>query len=275
MPSSGSCLTSSLSGDHLQAELRAAREAATAAGEIIARYAGREREAWEKEDESPVTIADLEADAVIERTLHAAFPDDAILSEETADSPARMAADRLWIVDPLDGTKEFVAGIPEFAVSIALTRGGTPIVGVVYQPLTRECFWATEGGGAHLGEQRTRVSRVTELEQSTMLSSRTEMKFGQIDEYKDWFADVRPIGSVAFKLALVAAGRGDLWISAAPKNEWDVCAGDLLVREAGGVFVTLDNGERRYNQSETLLLPEMAAGPQLLVEEFIRRRQGT
>jgi myo-inositol-1(or 4)-monophosphatase len=264
-----------LSGNRLQAELRAAREAAIAAGEIIARYAGRERETWQKEDESPVTIADLEANAAIERTIHAAFPDDAILSEETADSPGRMAADRLWIIDPLDGTKEFVAGIPEFAVSIALTRGGTPIVGVVYQPLTRECFWAVEGDGAHLGEQRTRVSSVTALEQSTMLSSRTEMKRGQIDGYKDWFADVRPIGSVAFKLALVSAGRGDLWISAAPKNEWDVCAGHLLVREAGGIFVTLDDGERSYNRRDTLLHPEMAAGPQELVEGFIRRRRAT
>ena len=76
-----------------------------------------------------------------------------------------------------------------------------------------------------------------------------------------------------YKLALVSAARGDLWISAAPKNEWDVCAGHLLVREAGGVFVTLDDGERRYNQSDTLLLPEMAAGPAALVEGFIERRQ--
>jgi myo-inositol-1(or 4)-monophosphatase len=108
-----------------------------------------------------------------------------------------------------------------------------------------------------------------------MLSSRTEMKRGQIDGYKDWFADVRPIGSVAFKLALVSAGRGDLWISAAPKNEWDVCAGHLLVREAGGIFVTLDDGERSYNRRDTLLHPEMAAGPQELVEGFIRRRRAT
>jgi myo-inositol-1(or 4)-monophosphatase len=106
-----------------------------------------------------------------------------------------------------------------------------------------------------------------------MLSSRTEMKRGQIDAYKDWFAEVQPIGSVAFKLALVSAARGDLWISAAPKNEWDVCAGHLLVREAGGIFVTLDDGERRYNQSDTLLLPEMAAGPRELVEGFIQRRR--
>ena len=82
---------------------------------------------------------------------------------------------------------------------------------------------------------------------------------------------VRPIGSVALKLALIAAGRGDLWISAAPKNEWDVCAGDLLVREAGGTFVTLAQGERIYNQADTLLQPLMAAGPNQLVAAFRER----
>ena len=143
---------------------------------------------------------------------------------------------------------------------------------MVYQPQTRECFWGAAGRGAWLGDRRLRISRAARLEDAVMLSSRTEMSRGQVDCYRDWFCEVRPVGSVALKLAYAAAARGDLWISMAPKSEWDVCAGDLLVREAGGVLVTLDAGERRYNQRDVLLQPVMAAGPAALVDELRRRR---
>jgi myo-inositol-1(or 4)-monophosphatase len=96
------------------------------------------------------------------------------------------------------------------------------------------------------------------------------MKRGQIESFRALFARVEPVGSVALKLALIAAGRADLWISVAPKHEWDVCAGDLLVREAGGTFRELARGERRYNQADLLLRPPLAAGPAGLVEEFGR-----
>jgi myo-inositol-1(or 4)-monophosphatase len=229
----------------LQRELEVARDAALAAGEVIARHAEGNRESWEKAEDNPVTKADLEANGAILEILGAGFPDDAIL---------------------LDGTKEFIARIPEFAVSVALAVRGEPVVGVVYQPLDRECFWAARGSGGHRNGERLRVSSARALEQCVLLSSRTEMSRGQVDPYKEWFQEVRPVGSVALKLAWIAAGRGDLWISAAPKNEWDVCAGDLLVREAGGVFLTLEEGPRRYNQADTLLRPLMAAGPPHLVQ---------
>jgi myo-inositol-1(or 4)-monophosphatase len=254
--------------------VEAAREAAQRAGAVIARYAGRgAQEHWEKAEDSPVTQADLEADAEICRTLRSAFPDDTILSEETVGECAREDAERLWIIDPLDGTKEFIEGVPQFAVSVALAIGGEPVVGCVYQPLTRECFWAERGGGAHLGAERLAVSEADGLSRCVLLSSRTEMKRGQLESCRDLFHTIEPIGSAAFKLALVACARGDLWLSMAPKNEWDVCAGDLLVREAGGVFVTLEAGPRTYNQPELLLQPPMLAGPARLVDEF-RERSG-
>ncbi len=252
-------------------EIATAQEAARAAGDVIVRCAGGSRERWQKGEDSPVTHADLEANEAIVSRLRAAFPDDAILSEETADSPERSGCERIWIVDPLDGTKEFIEGIPEYAVSIALAVGGDPAVGVVYQPQTRACFWAAQGCGAWLCDQRLRVSDADELAKSVMLSSRTEMSRGQLDEFRDCFAEIRPIGSVALKLAFTAAGRGDLWLSMAPKSEWDVCAGHLLVREAGGVFLTFDDGERRYNQRDVLLQPLMAAGPAVLVEALRAR----
>jgi myo-inositol-1(or 4)-monophosphatase len=247
-------------------EVDAARRAAAAAAGLIARHAAGTRESWDKAEDSPVTQADLAAHGAIERELGSAFPDDFVLSEESASHDARRGLERLWIVDPLDGTKEFIAGIPEYAVSIALVIGAEPVVGVVHVPMTGECFWGARGRGAFVGDRRLRLSRATKLSESVLLSSRTEQSRGQVDAWKDVVKEVRPIGSVALKLALVAAGRGDVWLSMAPKNEWDVCAGHLLVREAGGTFQTRALGEPRYNQAELLLQPPMAAGPPALVE---------
>ncbi len=252
-------------------EADVAREAALAAGQVIARHASAQRRAaTEKSDDSPVTAADLEANAAIGEVLRKAFPRDALLSEETIDCSARLGASRVWIIDPLDGTKEFVEGVPQFAVSVALVVRGRPAAACIYQPTTRECFHGRLGGGAWLGDQRLAVSQKSNLAESLLLSSRTEMKRGEIEAFRSLFARVEPVGSVAFKLALVAAGRADLWISVAAKREWDVCAGDLLVREAGGTFSELARGERSYNQSDLLLRPPLAAGPARLVEEFRR-----
>jgi myo-inositol-1(or 4)-monophosphatase len=255
----------------LEREAAAARAAAAAAAEAIARFAGAPRESYEKAADSPVTQADLAANRAIESVLHDAFPEDPILSEETRDSPRRLHAERVWIVDPLDGTKEWIEGIPEFAVSIALVVRGEPAVGVVLQPTTRECFFGAAGEGAWLGERRLRVSGATRLEECRALASRTEMSRGQLERQLGWFREVVPVGSVALKLALVAASRADFWLSAAPKSEWDVCAGDLLLREAGGVFATLDRGTRVYNRPDVLLSPPMAAGPAVLVSAWAER----
>lgn len=252
-------------------ELATAREAAMRAGEVIARHAAGARENWEKSEDNPVTIADLEANDMILSVVERHFPGDAILSEETADSDARLGESRLWVIDPLDGTKEFIEGVPQYAVSVGLVEDGVPVAGAIYQPLTRECFWASQGGGAFCDDAPLRVSGQKALESSVMLSSRTEMKRGQVDGFKDWFTKIDPVGGAAFKLALVASGRGDLWVSMAPKSEWDVCAGDLLVREAGGTFVTLERGVRAYNQRDILLQPVMLAGPFELVDAFRAR----
>ncbi len=253
-------------------ELDVAREAAERAAEIISSFCddGAVRH-WDKSADNPVTQADLDANAVIEACLRGAFPDDQILSEETVDRCQREGTERLWIVDPLDGTKELIAGIPEFAVSIGLTVAGEPVVGCVHQPLTRECCWASRGAGAYLDGTRISVSSVDRLSAATLLSSRTETKRGQVEPYAQLFAQVVPTGSAAVKLVRLASGRGDLWLSTAPKNEWDVCAGDLILREAGGTLVSLGKGERRYNQEKLLLEPPLVAGPPKLVQEFEKR----
>jgi myo-inositol-1(or 4)-monophosphatase len=254
-------------------ELDAALHAAREAGEILRRHYEAGTRSWEKGENDPVTLADLEADAAIRARLASAFPDDAILSEETEDDAARLACSRVWIVDPMDGTREFTRRIPEFAVSIALACDGEPVVGVVLNPIARVSAYATRGGGTFRDGERVRVSGGARLRDAVAVVSRSETARGELARYEGWFADLRPMGSIAWKLLCVASGDGDFHFSVAPKNEWDVCAGDLLVREAGGVYADFATGPRRYNQAATGIAPGAGAGNPQLFSRFVARER--
>jgi len=251
-------------------ELSVALEAAREAGAILRRHYEEGTESWEKSADNPVTLADLEADKAIATRLAAAFPGDAILSEETIREDSRLEKSRVWIVDPMDGTKEFTKRIPEFAVSIALTEDGEPVVGVIYNPAADIVVSATRGGGTFRDGERVSVSSCEQLSDSVVIASRTEISRDQFAPYEGWFKELRPVGSIAWKLACTACGDGDLNISVAPKNEWDVCAGDLLVREAGGIYVDFEGETRTYNQPKTLIDRGMAAGPKALLDQFFQ-----
>jgi myo-inositol-1(or 4)-monophosphatase len=256
-----------------ESELEVALAAAREAAGIVRRHYEVGTRAWEKGEDDPVTAADLEADAAIRERLSEAFPDDAILSEEKTGDDSRLASRRVWIVDPMDGTKEFTRRIPEFAVSIALTEDGEPVVGVIRNPVAGITVWATRGGGAFRDGEAIRVSTCSRLEEAVVIASRTEISRNQFASYEGWLGELRPVGSIAWKLACIACGDGDLNISFAPKNEWDVCAGDLLVREAGGVYTDFDGATRRYNRAETLVTAGMGAGSAPLLEQFIARER--
>ncbi len=259
-----------------QRELDVARELGREAGAILLRHYTDGTEQWEKSKGNPVTLADLESDKHIREGLGAAFPDDAILSEETVDDATRVDKSRVWIVDPMDGTKEFTEGIPEFGVSIALVEDGEPVVGVVENPAARTAVWASRGDGAFRDGERVRVSSVTDLGDCVVIASRSEIRRGEFDRFEGWFQEIRPVGSIAWKLACVASGDGDFNLSVAPKNEWDVCAGDVLVREAGGAYLDFARGRRRYNQPKTLIEAGMVAGSDALIDAFLsRERAGT
>jgi len=166
------------------------------------------------------------------------------LSEETADSPERLTARELWIVDPLDGTKEFVQGLPEYTVAIALVREGTPVLAVVHNPATGETWSAVQGHGAFGADGR----RLAVVAGRGLLASRTEIRLGEFEPFvADW--SVAPLGSIQYKLARIADGSAALTFSRGPKHEWDVCAGALLVTEAGGVISDLFGAPLVYNQS--------------------------
>jgi myo-inositol-1(or 4)-monophosphatase len=254
-------------------ELQVALAAARTAGDVIRRHCDEGTRAWEKAEDDPVTLADLEADAAILAQLTAAFPDDAILSEESRRDPKRDRRPRVWIIDPMDGTKEFTRRIPEFAVSIALAEDGEPVVGVVLNPIARVTVWASRGGGTYRDGERVRVSSCRRLEDAVLVASRTELSRDQLAPYQGWFREVRGVGSIAWKLACIASGDGDFNFSVAPKNEWDVCAGDIAVREAGGVYADFAGAPRRYNQPDPAVPAGMAAGPATLLAQFGARER--
>lgn len=214
---------------------------AAEAGELIQRVRAEGFETARKDDRSPVTRADREADSLLKARLLALAPA-AWLSEETADSEARQGESRLWVVDPLDGTKEFTKGLPEYSVAIALVEHGEPLLGVVHNPSTRQTFTAARGHGA-----RRNGDRIGVREGDVLLASRSEIAGGEFEPFEAGW-QVRPVGSIEYKLALIAAGEAAVTFSRGPKHEWDVCAGALIVREAGGIATDLFGDALRFNQ---------------------------
>ena len=239
-------------------------EAARAAGAIIRSFYSTSYTVDYKDQrkDSPVTIADRDANQKIHDILYAAFPQYGWLSEETVDSPDRLSRQRVWLVDPLDGTKEFIDKVPEFGVSIALTENGQPVVGVVYNPIPDQLFWAVRGQGTWYQEKRLRVTATDRLSTATILASRSETKRGEWKNFSSQFT-TRPTGSAAYKLALLARGDADATFTLTPKNEWDICAGVLLVEEAGGQVSHLDGRPVVFNQPKTLLQGLIASNRQL------------
>ena len=237
----------------LTRELALAKKAARVAGEILRGYWKREGlKVGSKGHDNPVTAADLEADRAIKKLLRDPFPAYGWLSEETADNDDRLKCRRVWIVDPLDGTKEFINGIPEFAVAIALIEDGVPVLGVTYNPIKREMYWSARGVGCHLNTRRVRVTRTRTLERATVLASRSETARGEWQVFHGTMK-VSPTGSVAYKLAMVAAGKADATFTRSPKSEWDIASGAALVAEAGGTITDIRGRALRFNQRDVKL----------------------
>jgi myo-inositol-1(or 4)-monophosphatase len=220
----------------------------------------------------PVTEADTAVDALLRRLL----PRDGEgwLSEETEDDLSRLARSRVWVVDPLDGTREFVTGIPEWSVSIGLVVDGEPVAGGILNPATGERIVGARGHGVTLNGRPAGVSARPGLAGATVLASRSEVKRGEWQGYREGLFTIRPCGSVAYKLGLVAAGLADATWTLVPKHEWDVAAGVALVLAAGGVVVAANAEEARFNRLKPKLSRLIAAPPQLMpeIEAEIARR---
>ena len=218
--------------------LDTAIEAAKEAGEILKEYFETSLEKRLKDDNSIVTVADEKAEARIIEILKRAYPDHGFLGEEFGEQNSQ--AEYVWVIDPLDGTNNFVNGIPIFGASIGLVKNNTPILGVIYNPVTNSMFWAQQGKGAFWNGNRIHVS---EQEADTaMITIGTSSKPKDKKLVRDYFTrsaqyvkSVRYLGSAVLELAYLARGGTEGFISVGTKK-WDYAAGTLLVLEAGGTI---------------------------------------
>ncbi|MBM3791987.1 MAG: 3'(2'),5'-bisphosphate nucleotidase CysQ [Acidobacteria bacterium] len=235
----------------LEEELTTAKYAAREAGGAILRIAEQHyKTAVSGADRTVVTKADIEADRILQGHLRSGFPDYGWLSEETCDDATRLGKDRVWIVDPMDGTREFVMKIPEFVVSIALAEQGEPILAVIYNPTTGALYEAKRGSGTKCNGQALYCSRGLEGKPRIEVS-RSDIQKNLFAGYEQ-YVELRPVGSIAYKLARLSSGKTDATVSITPKNEWDIAAGVLLVTEAGGKATDLDGRSHRFNEPNTL-----------------------
>jgi myo-inositol-1(or 4)-monophosphatase len=248
-------LTSYSSAETLE-RIHAALEAAR---EVLNRFTPGAIEAEYKVGHDPVTEADRAVDDILRKMLLRSG--EGWLSEETVDDFTRLDKPRVWVVDPLDGTREFVQGIPEFCASIALVENGIPIAGGICNPATDELVLGSRDTGVTYNGKPAQPSQRKDLHGALVLASRSEVNRGEWKQFESAEFNIRPMGSVAYKLGLVAAGRADLTFTLVPKNEWDVAAGAALVESAGGWVLKLDHSELRCNQKNPLISGLLAGSP--------------
>jgi 3'(2'), 5'-bisphosphate nucleotidase len=251
---------SSLIPHPLDAELRVALRLAREAGAVVLEYYNTPLHVEQKEnayDSEPVTEADRAANALIVAGIRHEFPDDGILAEESIDTERRLGKRRVWMIDPLDGTKGFISRGADFAVQIGLAVDGESVLGVVYQPLPRVMYWAARAGGAWIerngtAAERARVSDVSDIRHMRLAASRSH-RSPRMDRV------VRALGleqevqrnSVGVKVGLLIERRCDLYIHLSPRTkQWDTCAPEAILSEAGGRFTDLFGVPLRYNSPE-------------------------
>lgn len=248
------------------ADLALIEETVREAGKIARTYFSGGYRSWHKGGGEPVTEADLAIDCFLRETLGAARPSYGWLSEETEDNPARRSAADIFVVDPIDGTVAFLKGKPHFTICAAVVHGGRPTSGVVFNPVTEECFTAYKGGGAHLNGRPIAVSNRTGVEGCRMLAAKATFDHPAWSKppLSSWpKMEVETRNSIAYRMALVAGGSHDAMLALSAKHDWDVAAGDIVVHEAGG-RVTNHRGETlRYNRPEPVQPSIVSAGPGL------------
>lgn len=250
------------------------REVVAEAGALVRCAAGRARVVEQNPvlggEMHPTTDLDRETDDLLYRRLREAFerPDEvAYLTEERADDLTRLRREYVLIVDPIDGTRSVLRGLPEATVSVGLWRRGEMVWACVLNPFTGEEFLAERGGGAWCGAQRVRVSGTDAMSGADLVMSRTEHETGRLE----WLAGrvaYRPVGSIAYKMCLVAAGRADGTFTPGRRHEWDIAAATLIVEEAGGRVTDGDGKAIRFNAAD-LDVRGLAVSNGVLHAEFL------
>ena len=229
----------------MQDILNCLQSAILEAGTAIVKLQQGELNIQHKTNLDVVTDADLAANEILRTRLLSAYPNHGWVSEENADDASRLHKSRFWLVDPIDGTREFIRGSDEYAISVALIENSQPILAGVYNPARQQLFTAIKNQGAYLNGSRI-VCRQLLASPLTILASRSEYAKGKWQPFLQ--QHIQPVGSIAYKLGLVAAGQADATFSLGPKHEWDIAAGALLIEEANGKVSDLDYKPFVFNQ---------------------------
>ena len=236
-----------LSDSDLARETEGLAAAVREAGQLALSMFGKPIKTWTKGPSlSPVTEADIAADNLLRERLTAIAPDIAWLSEESADDPTRLNARRVWVVDPIDGTRAYMGGLPEWSVSVALVEDSRPILACLYAPALDEFFTARIGAGATRNGAPIAASPGTEVEHARIAGPRKLVD--RLQAIAPPFAVMPRVHSLALRLARVAHGVFDAAIAGGNSYDWDLAAADLLVHEAGGTLAPVGGGTVTYNR---------------------------
>lgn len=238
------------------------------AGTIAKEFFGKTKKQWKKNLGEPVSEVDIKINQFLKKRLLKNGSEYGWLSEESPDNMERLQKRKVWVIDPIDGTRAYLKNKPEYSISAALLVNNKPTIGVVFNPQTGEFFHALAGKGAKEGKKKIKVSNLDRLKESKIYISQQEVsKLQHITKPLQF--RVQSISSIAYKLSLVAMGSGDAAISVSKKSDWDIAAAHVIIEEAGG-YLTQINGERiSYNQKNVEHETIVAANPKLH-EKIIR-----
>ena len=246
------------------------------AGEEILKIYQKSYPIYEKKDKSLVTEADLVSEKIILQGLEKYHW--SVLSEETEDDLSRLGAERIWVVDSLDGTADFLQKTGEFAIMVGLVHQKEPVLGVVYQPVGEKLYFAEKGKGAYLKElgeplQKLGVSNVTKLSEAKFAMSRNHLEDMEEKFIKDnKIAKVNHLGSAGIKMGLIAEGKADAYLNISTRTcQWDICAPEIILKEAGGEVTDLTGENFSYNRQEVRNLKGVIASNKRIHQQIIER----
>ncbi|MBI4473885.1 MAG: 3'(2'),5'-bisphosphate nucleotidase CysQ [Acidobacteria bacterium] len=263
----------------MREELDEAKRLAVDAGAILLEYYSTSHTVDWKAPGDPVTIADRSASTFIVEHLRRRFPKDGILSEEEPDDRTRLKHSRVWMIDPMDGTREFIEHRGEFAVMIGLAIEGVPVVGAVYQPTTEKLYFGAAGLGSFLQYKDSvtplHVSTEHVASRMTLAVSRSH-RSSRVEQIRQRLGikEVIASGSVGLKVGLLCEGRAHIYVHAGGRtNIWDTCAPDAILREAGGRMTDISNAPLKYDQPEVRNLNGLVATNGIVHDRVVKVTQ--
>jgi myo-inositol-1(or 4)-monophosphatase len=261
-----------LSPDRLARDAALLTEAVREAGALARSMFRTELKNWTKGASSPVSEADIAVNDLLESRLRSATPDYGWLSEESVDDEARLGKPLVWIVDPIDGTRSYLAGREDWCVSVALVEGASPLLAAVFAPVSDEFFFAARGAGAELNEVAIQATSGTGLDFSRIAGPKPLVE--RLNRGPDEISLYPRIGSLALRLCRVAEGRLDAAFAGGQSRDWDLAAANLIVQEANGNMTALSGDPILYNRQEVTHGVLVAAGRDRhasIVEHFRNR----